>query len=110
MVPCGGGGGGGGGVGVGGVDVEEGEDGPVGADAVGELVIKEGHGVGGALGLGERGHGGGVGDGGGRVGGGRETHAAEHAERRVSVAVPRERGQEVVLVVEGARRRRGDGV
>jgi hypothetical protein len=55
---------GGGEVEVGGVDMEE-----------------EGErGVGGAAGLGERGHGGGVGDDRGRAGGRGEAHAAEHAK------------------------------
>lgn len=91
-----------------GVDVEEErEGGPVGGDAVGEHVVEEGRCVGGAPGLGECGHGGGVGDDGGRAGRGGEAHAAEDAERRVAVAVPRERVQEAVVVVEGVRRRRG---
>lgn len=101
---------GGGKVEVGGVDVEEeGEGGAVGGDAVGEHVVEEGRGVGGAAGLGERRHGRGVGGGGGRARGRREAHAAEHAERRVAVAVPRKRRQEAVVVVEGVRRRRRDG-
>lgn len=95
---------------VGGVYVqEEGEGGAVGGDVVGEHVVEEGRGVGGAAGLGEGPHGGGVGDGCGCAGGRGEAHAAEHAERRVAVTILREHGQEAVVVVEGARRGGGGG-
>jgi hypothetical protein len=95
---------------VGGVDVEEeGEGGAVGSDSLGEHVVEEGRGVGGAAGLGERGHGGGVGDGDGRAGRRGEAHAAEHAKRPVGIAVLREGGEEAVVVVEGVRWRIGGG-